>query len=248
MQEINPNYKELDLSLEVFIKVSAEFHTEIYQLVEADTLIHESRMWLLKRHTFFVTSSFLFVLLLLCSMLIFKIPGGIIQSTTILVFILLLICMFMIGISYSTQIKWYNAYNRRIEKLNKMKKIITYRLLEPIGLILLLGSFCWQTTSNEYRDRQQQFYQSNIDEVVIATADLVASEAFRDTVNYKGHSVTNFNPDAVLRATSRIYSEQDKISNLYEQYRYYHLVQVILYIIGSILIVLSKTIQAIKKE
>lgn len=248
LQEINPHYKELDISLDTFIKVSSEFHTEIYQLVEVDTFIHESSMRLMKYHTIFVTGSFLFVLLLLCSMLIFEIPGFIIQGATILVLILLLICMLMVGISYSTQIKWYNAFNRKRENVNKMKRYFTYRILEPVGLFLLLGSFCWQTISNEYRDQQQQSYQSNIDSVIVATADLVASTAFRDTTNYKGQTITNYNPDAILSATSKIYSEQDKIINLYGQYRYYHWIQVILYIIGSFLIILCKTEQSIRKE
>ena len=108
LKEINPKYENLPLRLDNFIKVSAEFHTEIYQMVEADTEIHETRMWLLKNQTRFATFSFICVLLLLGSMLLFHMPAWIIQTATIIILLLLTICLLLVGLDYPTQIKCYN--------------------------------------------------------------------------------------------------------------------------------------------
>lgn len=119
LEEINPKYKNLPLSLDNFIKVSAEFHVEIYQKVESDIEIHESRMWLLNHHTRFATFSFICVLLLLCAMLLFNIPAWIIQASTIMVLLLLMICLLLLGLDYSTQIKFYNKLFKLVHVNNK---------------------------------------------------------------------------------------------------------------------------------
>lgn len=120
--EINPQYKNLPLTFDNFIKVAAEFHTDIYLKVEADIEIHESRMWLLKHHTRFATFSFICVLLLLCSMLLFYIPAWIIQASTILVLLLLMICLLLVGLDYPTQIRCYNKLHKLIHETKKMIK------------------------------------------------------------------------------------------------------------------------------
>lgn len=114
LEEINPKYKNLPLTLENFIKVSAEFHVEIYQKVEDDTHIHETRMWLLKHHTRFVTFSFICALLLLGIMLLFQLPAWFIQTSTIMVLLLLTICLFLVGLDYSSQIKFYKKLYKLI--------------------------------------------------------------------------------------------------------------------------------------
>lgn len=119
--EINPVYKDLPLTIDTFINVSAEFYAEIYQLYETDTEIHESKRWLWKHHSRFVTCSFCGVILLLSSMLMFYIPAWLIQLFTILVLLLLTTCILLVGVDYSKQIKWYNqlynlviAFKRRV--------------------------------------------------------------------------------------------------------------------------------------
>lgn len=225
--EINPNYKDLPITLDNFIKVSSEFHTEIYQLYENDTRIHESKMWLWSHHTRFVTISFLSVLLSLSAMMMFQIPGWLIQIATILILLLLSISLLLVGIEYSKQIKWYNNIHKRvIENKEIMKKNVLFRLFEPLGLFLLLSAFCWQTISNEYRDQYEQTYQYEINNVLISTADLIASQAFMDTVNYKGYYITSCNPESVQKATSTLYANQVRIGNLYEKYRCYHWCQI----------------------
>jgi hypothetical protein len=129
-----------------------------------------------------------------------------------------------------------------------IKKFLTWKILEPIGLLMLLLAFCWQTISNGYRNQEQQIYQSNIDNVLITTADMIASYSFRDTINYKGHMVTNFDPEAIHMGTSAIYAEQDFLSKLYHKYRHHYFMQVILYILGSSLIVIEKFLSVYVKE
>lgn len=249
LYEINPQYRDLPITLDSFIKVSAEFHTEIYQMIEADTEIHETRMRLLKLHTRFTTVSMSSALLLLCSILLFNIPGWFIQIATIAILFCLFLCLLLVGTDYSVQVKWYNRITEITQnKTEKMKKVFSYRLLEPIGLTFLLAAFCWQNTSKEYLYVQQLIYQSNIDNVVIAAADLVASQAFRDTANYKGEMISNYNPEAVYKATSQIYTDQARLLELTDQHRKYYFWQIISYVLGSVFIVIEKTISAIKNS
>lgn len=131
--------------------------------------------------------------------------------------------------------------------LAHMKKITKHKLLEPKGLCCLLVSFCWQIISDAYKNREQQAYQSNIDDIIISTADLVASYAFRDTENYIGKTITNFNPDDVHIATFSYYLHQDESSRLYQKHRRYFLIQVLLYILGSVWIIVGSTYKAINE-
>lgn len=249
LEEINHKYKNLPLSLDSFIKVSSEFHTNIYQMVEADTMIHRDRMWLLNHHTRFVSFSFTCVLLLLGAMLLFHLPALLIQVATIVILILLMICLLLVGLDYTTQIKCYNKLHEFLNRNNiRMKLNFTYRLFEPLGFLLLLSAFCWQNISNEYKNQQQRIYQSKIDDVLIHAADLVASGAFRDTINYRGELHINFNPEFVVKATSAANKNKESISALYEIYQKYHWYQAILYILGSVLVVVGKSIQASRKE
>lgn len=120
--EINPNYKDLPITLDNFIKVSADFHADTYLMIEADTEIHESRLWLLSRHTVFVITSFSATLLLLCAMLFFHLPGWSIQVLSLIILISLFISLLMLGIDYSTQIKYYNKYAKYKDSIKRKLK------------------------------------------------------------------------------------------------------------------------------
>jgi len=114
------------------------------------------------------------------------------------------------------------------------------KMLEPLGLILLIGAFIWQNYSYYHANvaRNDQLYR--IEEATFSLLGCACDEAMKDSSRYKGSTFIYKNYDAVLSLQHECYAarehrlkEEDKAANLW-------IIQCILYIIGSALIVVGK--------
>lgn len=123
LSEINPIYTAEDKDIDLLAKVSGDFYVDCYQRIENEIYRHEAYMKMYRRHTIFVSSYVLIVLLLLSILLFIDLPTKILQWWTILIILMFASCFFILGIDVRKQINWrYNiiAFLKRIKQ--KMKK------------------------------------------------------------------------------------------------------------------------------
>lgn len=122
LKEVNPVYLKEKLDVSLLAKVSGEFYTDIYQLIEYETYKHEAYQEQYKRQTCIVVTFVCLVLLLLGMMLFVKLPELLLQLSTALVILMLMSSLLMLSINIRTQIKWWNKIDERMSKLKPNKE------------------------------------------------------------------------------------------------------------------------------
>lgn len=122
LKEINPIYLKEKIDVNLVVKVSGEFYTDIYQPIENETYRHEAYQEQYKRQTCIVVAFVCFVLLLLGMMLFVKLPELLLQLSTALVILMLMSSLLMLAINIRTQIKWWNKIDERMSKLKPNKE------------------------------------------------------------------------------------------------------------------------------
>lgn len=125
LKEINISYLNERLSVDLIAKVSGDFFTDIYQIVEDETFRHEIYQKQFNRQIKFVVGCFFTVMLILCLMLFMRTPVLLLQISTTVVVFMLGICLLILAIDVKKQVFWLNNIRdkqRNIKK--KIKKII----------------------------------------------------------------------------------------------------------------------------
>lgn len=111
--------------------------------------------------------------------------------------------------------------------------------LEPIGLLLLLLAFGWQCFEEFGRQNQFESYVYEIDQKIEAIWMGVYDEALHSD-RYHGDAVTYVNYDS-LQASSKDWGQiKNSLKDLDRQVKVSFWVRAILYILGSISVIVSK--------
>ena len=108
LKEISPNYLSCKYDVNLIGKISADFYSDFYQMVEYETYKHEANVKHYKRQTVFVAMSVACVFAVLIAMLFESLPIRIMQAAGVLVLLLLALCLLLLGVETRTQIRWCN--------------------------------------------------------------------------------------------------------------------------------------------
>lgn len=122
-------------------------------------------------------------------------------------------------------------------KLFNGNKVI--RWFEPLGLSLLLFAFGWQCLQEQASQLKTEGLLLETNEKLISIWSAEYDEALRSE-RYTGKSVTSVNYDALnesIKYWDDIKKEQTTVSN---QESFFFWMRVVLFIIGSALIIISK--------
>lgn len=120
--------------------------------------------------------------------------------------------------------------------------------LEPIGLVLLLGAFIWQTSAYYHSEisKSEQLYKIETALEYIASSE--CEEALRDSARYQGPASMWKNYDCMLAFVNSYDSDREQ-RNLHDDKSIQAWwIQLILYVIGSICVVIGKVYEAKRKE
>lgn len=119
LREINPLYHGIPHDINMVAKVSGDFYVYIYQPVEYETYRHEAYVGQYVRNIGIVAFAFLFVLVVLGTMLFVKMPVLLLQILTTIVILLLILSLILLAVDTKTQIRWWNKI---VEVINDIKK------------------------------------------------------------------------------------------------------------------------------
>ena len=108
LKELFPNYLSYPIDVNLVSKVSGDFYTDIYQVVESETFRYEAYLQHYKRQTIFAAGAVAIVLILLVSMLFVPLSVCVMQIAGVLVVILLAVCLLLLGVEKSVQIVYHN--------------------------------------------------------------------------------------------------------------------------------------------
>lgn len=238
---LNERYLAIPESLSKIAKVSSDFYTDEYMPLQDEPYYHELINKLYQKQCLFVCISLFIVLFMLCCLICIEMPLILMRIATILIVFLFATCMSLLFVNESKQLRIMSNINKNFKQLlNIDMKSQIKKMLEPLGLILLIGAFIWQNYSYYHANvaRNEQLYR--IEEATFCLLGCACDEAMKDSSRYKGNTTIYENYDAVLSLQNECYAarehrreEVDKAANSW-------VVQCILYIIGSALIVVGK--------
>lgn len=114
LKEINPMYLTLPIDVDLVAKVSGEFYTDIYQLVEHIPRNHEACVEHYGRQTNIVLMSVILVLGLFASMLFFKLSLLVLQLSGLSVILLLMLCLLLLGVDIKKQIRLHYKIENKV--------------------------------------------------------------------------------------------------------------------------------------
>lgn len=248
LTEVFPHYAMQNINLDLFTKVSFEFFVEVYQPIEYDTYYHEVYLSLLRRQTYFVSFAVVYVLILLASMLFISLPALVIQVGTLAAMIMLLISLMLLGINEKVQIRFIDKIIDKKDIFKNMKGICSYKLLEPVGLLLLLGAFCWQCISSVYYNHQRDIREYNQNEIIYWIATMQLDEAIKDSTRYHGKQVMSVGYDSVSNQIAEFEKDKVLVRDLAQKKNTSWYIQIVFYLLGSIMIVVKKTIEIYYQE
>ena len=116
LKEIFPNYLSCQVDVNLISKVSGEFYTDFYQVVEYETFKHETCLQHYKRQTIFAVWSVAIVLILLISMLFVPLSVCMMQVAGVIVIMLLVVCLLLLCVETNIQIVYYNRFCNFLSK------------------------------------------------------------------------------------------------------------------------------------
>ncbi len=114
-----------------------------------------------------------------------------------------------------------------------------FKWLEPLGLAFLLFAFGWQCLEERSSQIKTEGILLEINEKLIAVWAGVYDEALNSD-RYHGEAVVSVNYDAYNRSIKDWGQIQQELSVVSEQETFSFWVRVVLFIIGSVLIIVSK--------
>lgn len=86
-------------------KVSGEFYTDVYQIIENETFRHEAYLRQYNRQTRWVSVFFSFVLLVLCLMLFVRLPVLLLQIASVAIVLMLVFSLLMLAVDVKEWVK-----------------------------------------------------------------------------------------------------------------------------------------------
>lgn len=113
------------------------------------------------------------------------------------------------------------------------------RLLEPIGLALLLIAFGWQCWEEHASQMEYEGYIYELDKKLTNIWDAVYDEALHSD-RYKGQSSVWVNYDSHNQSMKDWNQIQEGFAHLQKQTSFFFWARVVLYILGSILVICAK--------
>lgn len=120
-----------------------------------------------------------------------------------------------------------------------MKELRLKQYLEPIGLALLLFAFGWQCFEERAREIKYDGYIYELDKKLENNWSVVYDEALHSD-RYKGQAAVYVDID-VLNQSMRDWQQiQNSFNQLDNQMSFFFWVRVVLYLLGSYLVILAK--------
>lgn len=241
---LNESYLAIPESVSKIARVSGDFYADEYWPLQDEPYYHELLTKLYKRQSLFVCLSLMIVLVTLCAQICVEMSIGFMRTMTIIIVVLFALCMSILFVKEDKQLQVMTSVENIYKKLsvanmrNRLKK-----LLEPVGLVMLIGAFIWQNVSYYHANVAQKEQLDRIEEAAINLLGCACDEAMKDSCRYNGKTTIYENYDAVLSFQSECISvkewrktEKDKADNSW-------LIQCILYLIGSVLVVSGKCVE-----
>jgi len=238
---INPQWLSLEDGIGKVVKVSGDFYADIYRSIEEETFRHELIRKIYRWHSVFVLSALFLVLVSLCLMLCLPISAIILRIITIMVVGLFGLSLFAIFVDEKRQLAIavkvrQLLHDKRQFNMNGIMK----KWSEPVGLIILLGSFIWQMfsvyqTQSIYNDKM---YKMETSMYYLLQSD--CDQALRDTTRYNGETVIWVGYNEEHDFMESYFEDRGRISTWQDRASCTWWTQCIFYIIGSILVVYSK--------
>lgn len=105
LKEINPIYLSEKQDVALLAKVSGEFYTDVYQIIENETFRHEAYLRQYNRQTRWVSVFFSFVLLVLCLMLFVRLPVLLLQIASLAIVLMLVFSLLMLAVDVKEWVK-----------------------------------------------------------------------------------------------------------------------------------------------
>jgi len=136
-----------------------------------------------------------------------------------------------------------------MEKCNSKKKTSLKKWIkwfEPVGLILLLFSFGWQCLEEHSAQMKTDGYILEINEKLLFIWDGIYDEAIHSD-RYNGQATVWVNYDSLNQSMKTWEQTQKELSTISKQTDLFGTIRIVLFVIGSILVILSK-IPCLKNE
>ena len=242
--EVFPNFNGRSLDVGLLYESSGKFFAEIWQPVEHCTSNYEYFVEEEKKARNVIL--FALALTVVCLFLIMYINA---LHTSVIPCIMVVVITAIFAFALK-QISFISSLSKRIlrstrtemeENKNRnnmcLRKII--RWLEPIGLALVLSSFGWQCLEEHSRQTRIDGYFSELNSRVNAIWTAVYDEAL-DSERYKGETVLSVDYDA-LNTQFKEWKDANTDYSLVEyQSQLFFRIRVVLYVLGSVLIIVSK--------
>ncbi len=124
---------------------------------------------------------------------------------------------------------------------SKMKTSIRkwIKWFEPAGLILLLVSFGWQCLEEHSAQMKTDAYILEINEKLLFIWDGIYDEAIRSD-RYDGKAMVWVNYDSHNQSMKTWEQTQKELSDISKQKELFGSIRMVLFVIGSLLVILSK--------
>ena len=116
---------------------------------------------------------------------------------------------------------------------------ISKKWLEPIGLALLLVSYGWQCFEEHSTQMKIEGYFCEINEKMLAIWEVVYDEALHSD-RYDGKALSWVNYDNINKSIKDWGQVQEEMSMVQHQTSCFGLVRIVMYVSGSILVIISK--------
>lgn len=114
-----------------------------------------------------------------------------------------------------------------------------YHWFEPIGLVLLLLSFGWQCLDEHTNQMKVESYMYETNEKLLYVWMGIYDEALHSN-RYRGKAVVSVNYDSLNEYIKDWGEVKNEMATLDSQANLFFRIRVVLYVIGSIFIILAK--------
>lgn len=127
LKEINPIYLSEKQDVALLAKVSGEFYTDVYQVIENEVFRHEANLRQYDRQTKWVSAFFSFVLLMLCVMLFVHLPVLLLQIASACIVLMLVVSLLTLAIDVKVWEKWDLKRAKKRKERNEAKERRLYK-------------------------------------------------------------------------------------------------------------------------
>lgn len=244
INESFPAYKEKPLDIELLYDMSGRFYYKVWEPVQHCTHNYEyfqseekkARKILISGLG--LTLSSLIVIMIWVDMLPVIIPCLLVIVSSILLATGLKQLYHVSYISKRLIRSTRDEINENHKSVSDMwDKVV--RWFEPIGLFLLLIAFGWQCMDEHSQQMKMEGYLYETNEKLVAIWNGVYDEALHSE-RYNGNATVAVNYDALNNHIKYWNEVKKEMSTLEKQSNLFSLIRVVLYVLGSILIIAAK--------